>query len=211
MLMYRDPNDRSAAKRPPFRTPADVLNRTDVTPGFVQESSVQKFFETTREPIYRRLYERMQRTLTAPSPYAPTVQEGVNVLREYKGKYVLFVDSNMADYYAGAWPCDLVMSGDVKRQGFALAFPKGSPIRPQFDAALQRLNENGKLAELVKKWWPKTCTAKYTWASPPQTVGVAVEAVAESNMSTGAMSNRFTALGGVVAMLICIVASLVIR
>lgn len=36
---------------------------------------------------------------------------------------------------------------------YGIAFPKGSELKPEFDKALQTLFDNGKYAEIYKKWF----------------------------------------------------------
>jgi ABC-type amino acid transport substrate-binding protein len=40
-----------------------------------------------------------------------------------------------------------------KDEGYAVAFPKGSSLANDFNKALKELDENGKKAELIKKWF----------------------------------------------------------
>jgi arginine/lysine/histidine transporter system substrate-binding protein len=44
----------------------------------------------------------------------------------------------------------LPVTGEV---GSAIAFPKGSPLPPQFNPVLQEMKSSGKMEELVKKWF----------------------------------------------------------
>ncbi|GGF93623.1 transporter substrate-binding domain-containing protein [Paenibacillus abyssi] len=42
-----------------------------------------------------------------------------------------------------------------EEEGYAIAFPKGSPLAADFNAALKELSDNGTKDELVKKWFEK--------------------------------------------------------
>jgi arginine/lysine/histidine transporter system substrate-binding protein len=70
------------------------------------------------------------------------------------------IEDTVAKGYVAANP-DLEFSvlpatGEV---GSAIAFPKGSPLPPQFNPVLQEMKSSGKLEELVTKWFGENSPA----------------------------------------------------
>ena len=180
-IISRDPASTNKTKGPPFRSVKDLLSNPDVVPGFVEYTSIQTFFEKSNDVTYQNILRRMYETTLKPNPFALSVEEGIYNLRAYKSKYVFFVDSNFAEYFAAKWPCDLVLVGELHRQSFAFAFPKNSTLRRKFNRVLEKMKDNGELKKLVDKWWTGNCESKvgvYKYQSPRQTVGQAIEAVA---------------------------------
>ncbi|XP_045509956.1 glutamate receptor 1-like [Colias croceus] len=59
-------------------------------------------------------------------------------------------------------PCEMLISVmESGLQDFAVAFPKGSPLRDGVNMALQTLRNEGELYRLIRKWFiPLTCNGK---------------------------------------------------
>lgn len=47
------------------------------------------------------------------------------------------------------------LPADAADGGYAIAFPKGSPYTEQFNTVIAEMKENGKLDELLQKWFPE--------------------------------------------------------
>lgn len=53
-----------------------------------------------------------------------------------------------------------MLEADSSSDGYAIAFPKGSPLTAQFNEALKEMKADGTLQKLVDKWFPEDREAK---------------------------------------------------
>ncbi|XP_064652030.1 ionotropic receptor 25a-like [Lineus longissimus] len=171
-VMYREEN----SQEPPFnKTLSDIANNPDITPGYVQWSPTQAFFKKKGNKDIEKIQSRIISKMGVPSPYVMTVKEGIETVRRWQGKYVLFTDYNFGDYYAARQPCNLVLSGNLNSQGYALAFQKGSSLVGKFNDALNAMRVDGKLQEIVDKWYKvpkdKACES-YSFDTPARSLRV---------------------------------------
>jgi hypothetical protein len=169
---FREENSQDP---PANRTLKDIVNNPNITPGYVQWSPTQEFFMQKGNTDVEKIQFRITSKMDLPSPYVMTVKEGIETVRRWQGKYVFFTDYNFGDYYAARKPCNLVMSGNLIGQGFALAFQKGSGLVHKFNNALNAMRANGKLQEIVDKWYKvpkdKACV-KYKFDTPARSLQV---------------------------------------
>lgn len=78
--------------------------------------------------VYKRMWNFMKEA--EPSVFTKSVDEGVQRVREGKGKYAFLLDAAMNEYHNQRKPCNTVKVGrnlDVK--GYGIATPLGSDLR----------------------------------------------------------------------------------
>ncbi|CAE1233134.1 GRIA2 [Acanthosepion pharaonis] len=89
-----------------------------------------------------------------PSVFVKSIREGVERVRNSKGKYAFLLESSSNIYLNNRKPCDTMMvGGTLDSKGFGIATPKGSAIRDTVTLAVLELKEEGSLHKLYQKWW----------------------------------------------------------
>jgi len=65
-----------------------------------------------------------------PSVFAQTVEEGVQRVRNSKGRYAFLLESTMNEYHNQRKPCNTMKVGDnLDSKGYGIATPIGSDLR----------------------------------------------------------------------------------
>ena len=65
-----------------------------------------------------------------PSVFVKTTEEGVQRVRNSKGKYAFLLESTMNDYYNQKKPCNTMkVGGNLDSKGYGIATPLGSDLR----------------------------------------------------------------------------------
>lgn len=83
-----------------------------------------------------------------------TYDEGIERVRNSKGKYAFLMESPKNDYINERQPCDTMKVGrNLDAKGFGIATPLGSSLRDSINLAVLSLKESGELAKLENKWW----------------------------------------------------------
>lgn len=78
-------------------------------------------------PVYSRMWEYMN---AQPDAFVANYTDGIQRVRNSKGKYALLVESPKNDYTNVREPCDTMKVGDnLDMKGFGIATPFGSPLR----------------------------------------------------------------------------------
>lgn len=86
------------------------------------------FVQTSEVPTYRKMWNYM--STASPPVMVKTVEEGVERVRNSKGKYAFLIESSMNNYYNNRKPCDTVrVGGDLNLEGFGIATPHGSDLK----------------------------------------------------------------------------------
>ena len=86
------------------------------------------YFQTSRIAVYERMWNFM--SSAEPSVFVKTTDEGVNRVRNSKGKYAFLLESTMNDYYNQRKPCNTMkVGGNLDSKGYGIATPLGSDLR----------------------------------------------------------------------------------
>jgi arginine/lysine/histidine transporter system substrate-binding protein len=140
-IYYEAKNTLVSKQSDNFTTAASLKGKTvAVQLGSIQEGAAKKFDGVTVKSL-NRISEMIQE-LKAGRVNALVIEDTVA-----KG----FVESNP----------DLVFNviEDAEAGGSAIAFPKGSELLPKFNPILQEMQANGKMTELVNKWFGENSPA----------------------------------------------------
>ncbi|KAK1799656.1 hypothetical protein P4O66_006195, partial [Electrophorus voltai] len=144
----------------------DLANQNVVEYGTLAGSSTLAFFKNSNNPVYRRIYEHMERMKS----YVSSMDEGVQRARE--GSFAFIGESVSLDL-AVARHCELVRVHEViGMRGYSIVSPLGSPMLKNLSVAVLQLSEAGELAYLRSKWWSSSCVAQLTRTSAPHAPGV---------------------------------------
>ncbi|KAM6927380.1 glutamate receptor U1 [Xenentodon cancila] len=137
----------------------DLASQDFIEYGCLAGSSTLAFFKNSNDPVYRRIYEHMERTKS----FVSSVDEGVKRAKE--GNFAFIGESVSLDL-AVARHCELVRVHEViGMRGYSIAAPLGSPIIKNLSVAILQLSEAGELAYLRSKWWASSCIADKTKSS----------------------------------------------
>lgn len=78
-------------------------------------------------PLYKKMWEFMN---ARPLVFVRTYNEGIQRVRNSKGKYALLIESPKSDYINVREPCDTIKIGqNIDSKGFGVATPLGSPLK----------------------------------------------------------------------------------
>ncbi|KAM3620894.1 uncharacterized protein V6R79_003463 [Siganus canaliculatus] len=131
----------------------DLANQDVIEYGCLAGSSTLAFFKNSNNPVYRRIYEHMERTKS----FVSSMDEGIRRAKE--GNYAFIGESVSLDL-AVARHCELVRAHEVVgMRGYSIAAALGSPIIKNLSIAILQLSEAGELAYLRSKWWASSCMA----------------------------------------------------
>ncbi|XP_022602503.1 glutamate receptor U1-like [Seriola dumerili] len=140
----------------------DLANQDTIEYGCLAGSSTLAFFKNSNNPVYRRIYEHMERTKS----FVSSMDEGVRRAKE--GNFAFIGESVSLDL-AVARHCELVRAHEVVgMRGYSIAAAFGSPLIKNLSVAILQLSEAGELAYLRSKWWASSCIADRTKSSPVQ-------------------------------------------
>lgn len=111
-------------------------------------------------PLHSKMWDFMN---THPEVFVRSYEEGIERVRNAKGKYALLIESPKNDYTNERAPCDTMKVGqNLDNKGFGIATPLGSPLRVPINLAILSLIENGELTKLLNKWWYDRTDCKTT-------------------------------------------------
>ncbi|AWP02629.1 putative glutamate receptor U1-like [Scophthalmus maximus] len=131
----------------------DLANQDTIEYGCLAGSSTLAFFKNSNNPVYRRIFEHMERTKSLVS----SMDEGVRRARE---GHFAFIGESVSLDLAVARHCELVRAHEViGNRGYSIATAFGSPFIKNLSVAILQLSEAGELAYLQSKWWASSCMA----------------------------------------------------
>lgn len=78
-------------------------------------------------PVYEKMWAFME---SEPSVFVKTTEEGVNKVRNSKGRYAFLLESTMNDYHNQRKPCNTMKVGEnLDSKGYGIATPIHSVYR----------------------------------------------------------------------------------
>ncbi|XP_050038753.1 glutamate receptor 3-like [Dermacentor andersoni] len=146
-------NQPFRARAPSVKDVKELAMQDKVEYGIVRDSATEEFFRRTKDTYYERMWDSMatfNNTMTA------TNEEGVKRVRESEGNYAFIVDTMKIKYATQKAPCDLVQIGDTfQPSGYGVVVSHKSPLKKILDVTIARLQEDGELYAVYKKWFGK--------------------------------------------------------
>ncbi|XP_076447024.1 glutamate receptor 3-like [Babylonia areolata] len=135
----------------PIESVDDLVKHPTIKYGVPSSGATLQFFKTSEVPVYRQMYDYMS---NHPDDLTSTSDEGIQRVRDSKGKYAFMTDSSAIEYANNREPCDTTTAGPkLNNKGFGIATPRGSQLRDQITLAVLRLKEGGVLHTLQQRWW----------------------------------------------------------
>ncbi|KAM6928646.1 glutamate receptor U1 [Lycodopsis pacificus] len=136
-----------------IKTFEDLANQDVMDYGTVEAGSTMSFFKNSKNPVYRRIYQHMERKKS----YVSSMEEGVRLAEE--GNFAFIGEAVSLDL-AVARHCQLSRSEDaIAMRAYSIAAPLGSPLVKNLTLAILKLSESGELTYLRQKWWASSCLA----------------------------------------------------
>lgn len=135
----------------PINSADDLSLQTEIEYGALSGGSTVSFFKNSKISVYARMWEFMS---SRPYVLTNTTAEGIQRVRESKGKYAYLIESTGNEYTNERYPCDTMKVGkNLDAKGYGIATAKGSGLQDPINFAVLTLKENGELAKLKNKWW----------------------------------------------------------
>ncbi|XP_018324825.1 glutamate receptor ionotropic, kainate 2-like [Agrilus planipennis] len=127
---------------------AEKAERSGIKYGAKAGGATAKFFETSENPYYKKIWEYM-----ASHPEDMPKENIDGVERAEREKYAFFMESTSIEYEIQRH-CNLSqVGGKLDEKGYGIAMRKNSSYRHILSTAVLKLQESGKITELKRKWW----------------------------------------------------------
>lgn len=134
-----------------IKTFEDLANQDVIEYGTMEGGSTMSFFKNSKNPLYHRIYENMERKKS----FAASSEEGVR--RAQEGNYAFIGEAAFLDLAVARY-CKLMRSQElIAMRAYSIAAPLGSPLVKNLTSAILQLSESGELTYLRQKWWASRC------------------------------------------------------
>ncbi|ESO90626.1 hypothetical protein LOTGIDRAFT_163822 [Lottia gigantea] len=135
----------------PIESADDLSKQTEIKYGMITSGTTKEFFKNSAVATYARMWNYMS---TTPDVMVESIQEGIDKVRNSKGKYAFLIESSNNDYVNNRKPCNTMKVGpNLNSKGFGIATPRGSDMRDKITLAVLTLKEDGTLHTLHRRWW----------------------------------------------------------
>lgn len=129
----------------------DLANQDVIDYGTVEAGSTMFFFKNSNNPVYRQIYQHMERKKS----YVSNMEEGVR--RAQEGNFAFIGEAVSLDLAVARY-CKLTRSQEViAMRAYSIAAPLGSPLVKNLTIAILQLSESGELTYMRDKWWASSC------------------------------------------------------
>jgi hypothetical protein len=146
MLVFNDYKNGTSS----IQSAQDVLADPAIKLGTLQHSFIVHEFNRTTNPLYKKIGQRVKNKHLTKSN-----KEGIELVKNSRGKYVYILPSDIADYNAFDENCELSVVGSLFHREYAFAVVKDSRLLTHINQAILTLEQAGKFKELYNKWWHK--------------------------------------------------------
>ncbi|XP_063826734.1 glutamate receptor ionotropic, kainate 2-like [Ostrinia nubilalis] len=139
----------SALEDEPINSVEDLFKQNKILYGAMQGGSTLEFFKTSKDKMFKKMYEKM---MTNPVLVASN-DEGVKRVVKGKNRYAFFMESTSIEYKLKR-NCDLTkVGGELDSKDYGIAMPANSPFRSHINRAILRLKELTLIDEIKTRWW----------------------------------------------------------
>uniref|UniRef100_A0A915DM01 Glutamate receptor 1 n=1 Tax=Ditylenchus dipsaci TaxID=166011 RepID=A0A915DM01_9BILA len=136
----------------PIESVEDLAKQTKIKYGIQQGGSTAQFFKYSSVQIYQRMWRFMESQV--PSVFTSSYAEGIERVRNHKGRYAFLLEATANEYASTRRPCDTMKVGaNLNSVGYGIATPFGSEWKDLVNLAILALHEKGELKKLENKWW----------------------------------------------------------
>jgi ABC-type amino acid transport substrate-binding protein len=132
-----------------MKSAKDLAQQETIKYGSIRYGSTTFFFRKSDDPLYSKMFDAMAGS--CPQTLVETAAEGIQKVKA--GGFALLAESNFIEYQV-ARDCELQQLGAMLNTvKHALGTQKNTPYTGALSWAIQKLLDNGKLAELQDKHW----------------------------------------------------------
>ncbi|TKR67521.1 hypothetical protein L596_023665 [Steinernema carpocapsae] len=136
----------------PIESVEDLAKQTKIKYGIQGGGSTSQFFKYSSVQIYQRMWRYMESQV--PTVFTSTYAEGIERVRNHKGRYAFLLEATANEYANTRKPCDTMKVGaNLNSVGYGVATPFGSEYKDHINLAILALQERGELKKLENKWW----------------------------------------------------------
>ncbi|KRY54325.1 Glutamate receptor 1, partial [Trichinella britovi] len=136
----------------PIESVEDMAKQTKIKYGIQAGGTTAQFFKESTVQTYQRMWQFM--ISQSPSIFVNSYDEGIQRVRESKGRYAFLLEATTNDYTNNRKPCDTMkVGGNLNTVGYGVATPFGSDLKSRINLAILELQEKGDLKMLENKWW----------------------------------------------------------
>ncbi|CAG7824227.1 unnamed protein product [Allacma fusca] len=136
-----------------IRSLEDLPKQTKAKYGCVDTGTTAAFFRNSPFPTHQEIWRKMVEMNKKHKVFMKKNSEGLKRVAEGEGNYAFFMESTAIEYNVER-NCKLSqVGGPLDSKGYAVALKKGSKYRQAFSSGILRLQEQGVLDELKRKWW----------------------------------------------------------
>eukprot|EP00794_Sanderia_malayensis_P008975 gene8975-9933_t len=126
----------------------DLTNQDRVKYGILQGGQTQRFFESTKHPLYRKMYTEMVKS----SGMQPSIRSAAELVR--KNEFAFLDDQPLLEYLNKQKPCNTkILKHLVTTQSYAFALQLSSEWTNPISIQTLHLKETGFIESLRMKWW----------------------------------------------------------
>ena len=112
----------------PIDSAEDLVKQNEIQYGTVDSGSTKEFFQTSKVPTYSRMWLFMNGL--GSSVFVKDNFEGVQKVRNSKGKYAFLLESSVNEYLNERWPCNTMkVGGNLDSKGYGIATPQDSDLK----------------------------------------------------------------------------------
>ncbi|GAA56161.1 glutamate receptor ionotropic kainate 3 [Clonorchis sinensis] len=156
----------------PIENAEDLAKQTKIKYGTIQGGSTAAFFEQTKFPTYKRMWQFMS---SQKGVMMNSTEEAIRRVKREEYAYIL--ESTMNEYYTKR-DCELMQVGGLlDSKGYGIGLPEGSKYRDPISETILKLQHSQTIDKLKFRWWQEmdinvSCDAKQTKKSDTTSLGV---------------------------------------
>ena len=143
----------------PINSADDLASQTEIEYGALDGGSTVQFLKNSKISVYSRMWEFMS---SRPHVLVSSTREGIERVRESKGKYAFLIESSTNEYVNERSPCDTIkvsvrpelnnaniiswlqVGKNLDAKGYGIATARGSGLKDIINIAVLNLTENGE-------------------------------------------------------------------
>ncbi|XP_068747188.1 glutamate receptor 2-like isoform X2 [Montipora capricornis] len=125
-----------------------LANQNDLKYGVMKDGSVMKFFETSEDSLYRKMFSHMREYKT----FVLNTKAGVDKARTEKYAYI--TEYPYLEYYNQQKPCNTkLLKNLIQTKSYGIGLQRNSPYTNRITVAILKLREKNFIEKNRRSWW----------------------------------------------------------
>ncbi|KAM7434376.1 hypothetical protein ABFA07_015550 [Porites harrisoni] len=125
-----------------------LANQNEMKYGVMDGGSVKKFFETSENSLYRKMFSHMREYKT----FVPNTTTGVKRAREENYAYI--TEYPYLEYHNQQKPCNTkLLNNLIQTKSYGLGLQRNSPYTNRITVAILKLREKNFIEKTRRTWW----------------------------------------------------------